>query len=65
MAFSAEANLIANPGFESSLSGWTKSGSFSAVKKAQSGIYAARGGTSAGTITQRVSSGITIGKKYT
>lgn len=61
--FSAEANLITNPGFESSLNGWTKTGSFTAVKTAHSGIYAARAGTGAGTLTQKIN--VTAGKKYT
>ncbi|MBC7712991.1 MAG: tandem-95 repeat protein [Rhizobacter sp.] len=60
----AQDNLINNPGFESSLNGWTKSGSFSAVKNAQSGLYSARGGTGQGTITQNVMSKLTIGGKY-
>jgi photosystem II stability/assembly factor-like uncharacterized protein len=63
-AFGAETNLITNPGFESSLNGWTKTGSFTVVKKAQSGIYAARAGTGAGTITQKIVNA-TAGKKYT
>lgn len=58
-------NLITNPGFESSLNGWTKTGSFSAVKTAQGGLYAARGGTNQGTLTQNVMSSMAIGGKYT
>jgi photosystem II stability/assembly factor-like uncharacterized protein len=64
-AFGAETNLITNPGFESSLSGWTATGSFTTVKSAHSGIYAARAGTGFGTITQKIMSNVTAGKKYT
>lgn len=65
-SFSAMANnLVTNPGFESSLNGWTKTGSFSAVKTAQGGLYAARGGTNQGTLTQNVMSNLVIGGKYT
>ncbi len=63
-AFAAD-NLVTNPGFESSLNNWTKSGSFSAVKTAQSGLYAARAGTAVGTLTQDVMSKLTIGGRYT
>ena len=63
-AFGAD-NLITNPGFESKLIGWTKSGSFSAEKNAQGGIYSARGGTAKGTLVQDVMSKLTIGQKYT
>lgn len=64
-ALSAEANLITNPGFESSLNGWTKTGSFTAVRSAHSGIYAARAGTGAGSITQKITTTAVAGKKYT
>ena len=61
----AADNLITNPGFESLLTGWTKSGSFNAVKNAQGGIYSARGGTAQGTLTQNVMSKLQVGGKYT
>ncbi len=61
----ATDNLINNPGFESSLREWARSGSFSAIKTAQSGLYAARGGTAQGTLTQNVMSKLAIGGKYT
>ncbi len=63
-AFAAD-NLVANPGFESSLNNWTKTGSFSAVKTAQSGLYAARGGTTLGTLTQNVMKSLKAGSRYT
>ncbi|MBC7427365.1 MAG: tandem-95 repeat protein [Bacteriovorax sp.] len=65
MSAYAAGNLIDNPGFESSLNSWTKTGMFSAVKDAQSGLYSARGGTGQGTLVQDVMSKLTIGGKYT
>jgi photosystem II stability/assembly factor-like uncharacterized protein len=62
-AFGAD-NLIDNPGFESLMTSWTKTGSFSAVKNAQSGIYSARGGTGAATLTQDVTNKLITGGKY-
>jgi len=63
-AIGAETNLITNPGFESSLSGWTATGSFTAVKTAHSGIYAARAGTGIGSLTQKIV-GNFVGQKLT
>ena len=63
-AIGAEKNLITNPGFESSLNGWTATGSFTAVKTAHSGIYAARVGRGIGTLTQKIV-GNFVGQKLT
>lgn len=60
----AADNLVANPGFEFTLNNWTKTGSFTAVKTAHTGLYSARGGTALGTLTQNVMGQLKIGGKY-
>jgi chitodextrinase len=62
----ATNNLVANPGFENGMTGWTNWGSTSAVTgNAKSGTYSARTGLDANGFIQNITTGITSGGKYT
>jgi hypothetical protein len=65
---SAQTNLLANPGFESSLTGWKKTGRTSAsvvvTGHAKSGIYAARSGTAASGLIQSLVKKLVVGQTY-
>lgn len=62
----AQTNLVSNPGFASKLSSWTSSGASVSVTtlNAHSGTYAARIGSSTGTLKQTLTQKLSHGKKY-